>query len=135
MDDSEAMLGRLLQLKRLGVRLAIDDFGTGYSSLSYLQQLSFDILMIDRSFVEWLERGAEERALVRKIIAIGETFGMASATSGIERQGQGELLLGAGLFGGSGVPVRHAPARRGPHQDAAARLPLPDPTVTATALA
>ena len=52
LQDSEATLAMLYQLRELGVRIAMDDFGTGYSSLSYLQSFPFDKIKIDRSFVK-----------------------------------------------------------------------------------
>ena len=57
MQQTDAVLERLQQLKALGVRLAIDDFGTGYSSLSYLQRFPIDILKIAKPFVEEILRG------------------------------------------------------------------------------
>ncbi len=58
LQDSEATLAMLYQLRELGVRIAMDDFGTGYSSLSYLQSFPFDRIKIDRSFVKDITEGA-----------------------------------------------------------------------------
>ena len=56
-QDTEATMATLRDLKSLGVRLAIDDFGTGYSSLSYVRQFPIDVLKIDRSFVASMSDG------------------------------------------------------------------------------
>src|SRR6266404_2119299 len=42
MNNNEATLAALHQLRGLGVRISMDDFGTGYSSLSYLRSFPFD---------------------------------------------------------------------------------------------
>ena len=51
LQDSEAVLATLHELRAIGIRTALDDFGTGYSSLSYLRSFPFDKLKIDQSFV------------------------------------------------------------------------------------
>jgi EAL domain-containing protein (putative c-di-GMP-specific phosphodiesterase class I) len=82
--DPVAAADRLRALRRLGVRLAIDDFGTGYSSLSYLRQFPVDILKIDRSFVSTIDDPAEVPAIVRALLDLGRTLGLAMVAEGVE---------------------------------------------------
>ncbi|MBW3657392.1 MAG: EAL domain-containing protein [Actinobacteria bacterium] len=83
-QDTDATIRLLRQLKALGVRLAVDDFGTGYSSLAYLQRFPLDVLKIDRSFVEGMVNGSQSPALVRAIVEIGHSLQLETVAEGIE---------------------------------------------------
>ena len=98
----EGIAANLAEFKRLGVRLAIDDFGTGYSSLSYLRELPIDVLKIDRSFVEGITASQQRLALVKGIVAIAGTLGIAVVAEGIETAEQCELLTEMGCEYGQG---------------------------------
>jgi diguanylate cyclase (GGDEF)-like protein len=87
-QDTEATVAKLHELKGLGVRLAIDDFGTGYSSLSYLRRLPVDILKVDKSFVDGIHEGPEAAAVARAIIRLGRTLNLRTVAEGIEEPGQ-----------------------------------------------
>lgn len=54
MHNIERVENHLDRLRYYGVSVALDDFGTGFSSLQYLQDLPFDKLKIDQSFVRKL---------------------------------------------------------------------------------
>jgi diguanylate cyclase (GGDEF)-like protein len=84
MDNAEAAISMLEQLKRVGVQLSIDDFGTGYSSLSYLHRFPIDTLKIDRSFVSSMEGGSENGEIVRTVIALAKALGLNVIAEGIE---------------------------------------------------
>ncbi len=101
-EESHAMLGRLKELKSLGVRLSIDDFGTGYSSLSYLRQFPMDGVKIAKPFVDHVAEGADDSALARAIITIGETLELEVIAEGIEREQQMQELRRLGCKFGQG---------------------------------
>lgn len=82
--DPDLVLERLSALKELGVRLAIDDFGTGSSSLSYLRRFPFDLLKIDRTFIEDLTGDGIEREITHAIIELGRTLRLELVAEGIE---------------------------------------------------
>lgn len=101
MEDEEATLKNLSQLRDLGVKIAIDDFGIGYSSLSYLQRFDVDTLKIDQSFVR---DSADERTLsiIRSVVSLGHALGMSVTAEGIEDEGQLERLRETGCDLGQG---------------------------------
>ena len=102
MQDTDATMDLLGQLKLLGVRLALDDFGTGYSSLSYLRRFPVDVVKIDRVFVEDVGGGSEESALPDAIIALCQAFRIETVAEGIELRRQLDHLQAVGCHAGQG---------------------------------
>jgi len=82
----------LKELNKLGIKLSMDDFGTGYSSLSYLQQYAFDVLKIDRSFIQGIPKNEADCKLVNAIIAMAQSLGLKIVAEGVETKEQVELL-------------------------------------------
>jgi len=96
MQESEASVSILHQLRALGVRIAMDDFGTGYSSLSYLRRFPFDKIKIDRSFVRDLTPDSESVAIVRAIVGLGRSLGIATTAEGVETAEQLAIIRSEG---------------------------------------
>jgi diguanylate cyclase (GGDEF)-like protein len=92
LEQNEATLATLFQLRELGVRIAMDDFGTGYSSLSYLQKFPFDKIKIDRAFVKDIKLAASSLNIVRAVAAMAKGLGMATTAEGVETQEQHDLV-------------------------------------------
>jgi diguanylate cyclase (GGDEF)-like protein/PAS domain S-box-containing protein len=91
MENAELIAPMLTKLKELDVKIHIDDFGTGYSSLSYLHQFPFDVLKIDQSFVQRLDKSGENLEIVKAIITLANSLNMDVIAEGVETESQ--LLL------------------------------------------
>ncbi|HEV2158279.1 PAS-domain containing protein [Bradyrhizobium sp.] len=96
LDDSEATIEILHQLRALGVRVSLDDFGVGYSSLSYLRKFPFDRIKIDRSFVGTLGESPESVAIVRTIASLGSVLGVETTAEGVETAEQLDFVRECG---------------------------------------
>jgi diguanylate cyclase (GGDEF)-like protein len=88
LQENEATLATLHQLRELGVRIALDDFGTGYSSLSYLRSFPFDKIKIDQSFVRELSTRSDCLVIVKSIVDLGAGLKMSITAEGVETEDQ-----------------------------------------------
>jgi diguanylate cyclase (GGDEF)-like protein len=88
LQNTEATLAMLRQLRDLGVRIAMDDFGTGYSSLSYLRSFPFDKIKIDRSFIKDVADKEDSSAIVQAVTDLAGRLHMVTTAEGIETQEQ-----------------------------------------------
>jgi diguanylate cyclase (GGDEF)-like protein/PAS domain S-box-containing protein len=92
MENVEAVIVKLDEVRKLGVRIFIDDFGTGYSSLSYIGRLPVDALKIDRSFVVAMTAKADDASLVAAIIMIAHSLRLKVIAEGVETEEQAQML-------------------------------------------
>ena len=92
LQDADATLAILHELRGLGVRISMDDFGTGYSSLSYLRKFPFDKIKIDQSFIVDMSDHNDSLAIVRAVIAMGGGLGIATTAEGVETAEQFKRL-------------------------------------------
>jgi diguanylate cyclase (GGDEF)-like protein len=100
--DGKSALHTLHDLRDMGVKIAMDDFGTGHSSLSYLRSFPFDKIKIDRAFVRDLPASESSLAIVKAVIGLGSSFGMAISAEGIETMAQLEMIRQQGCIEAQG---------------------------------
>ena len=90
--DMELLKNVLSEIKSRGVLVALDDFGTGFSSVGILKEIPFDIIKIDRSFVQRIEANEIDRQLIRNIADLAFLFGAKVCVEGIETEGMRDIL-------------------------------------------
>lgn len=92
LDDADATIAMMNELRALGLHLAIDDFGTGYSSLAYLKRFPLERLKIDRSFVRDLGQQGDGAAIVKALIQLAHSLRMTVVAEGVEEPTQVDCL-------------------------------------------
>jgi EAL domain-containing protein (putative c-di-GMP-specific phosphodiesterase class I) len=110
----------LAHLRARGVRIAIDDYGAGHATSSYLDELPFDLLKIDQSYVAEFEQRPESLAFIERTVALVHDRPVAIVAEGVQTREQAEALWSLGCLHGQGSGIGHA----GPADDVfAAWLP------------
>jgi diguanylate cyclase (GGDEF)-like protein len=94
--DVDEVAETIARLRDMGVSVSLDDFGTGYSSLSLLRRLPFDRVKIDRSFVAGLGTGEDSGAIVRAVLDLCGSLGLATTAEGVETADQLNRLAAEG---------------------------------------
>lgn len=109
-EPSPNLLDSLSGLRSLGVKVSIDDFGTGYSALAYLKDLPIDEIKIDRSFTSRILDDLRDLQIVKAIVSLGRSLGLAVVAEGIETREIQSLLAREGCIGQGYVICRPAAA-------------------------
>ena len=84
------------ELAAMGLGIALDDFGTGYSSLAYLKKFPITTLKIDRSFVIGITDEANDGAIARAIVTMGQQLRQEIVAEGVETREQMKFLRDLG---------------------------------------
>lgn len=80
------------QLKKMGIKIALDDFGTGYTSLNYVSTLPIDLLKIDKSLIDDIEKDVKRKDFVHAVIKMGQLMDCEVISEGVENESQLEYL-------------------------------------------
>lgn len=86
----------ILNLKRHGYTLLMDDFGSGYSSLNTLKDTQFDIIKIDREFLQDFVGSERGKVIVEHTIQMTKSIGLDIVAEGVENPEQAHFLMESG---------------------------------------
>ena len=95
-EDIDAVIKKMQQIKALGSKFSIDDFGIGYSSMVHLKRLPFDLLKIDREFIRNIHSDPDSRGVVEAILAVSRQYGLEVTAEGVEDVDSLEVLRTVG---------------------------------------
>ena len=84
--DMELLSRIAFTLHSYGIRLALDDFGTGFSSLMIVKTIPFDIIKIDRAFIQDICENDKSEQIVKSITDIASAYGAGVCVEGIENE-------------------------------------------------
>ncbi len=94
--DNEQVSRKAYQLKEEGYRLLMDDFGSGYSSLNILLETPFDLIKLDKKFMENMMLSDKGRLILEQVVAMANKLGLELLAEGVETKEQVELLRSIG---------------------------------------
>lgn len=79
-------------LKEKGFKLLMDDFGSGYSSLNVLLESPFDVIKLDKRFIENLITSDKGRRILEHVLSMASDLDITVLAEGVETKEQVELL-------------------------------------------
>lgn len=87
---------KALQLKEEGFILLMDDFGSGYSSLNILLETPFDVIKLDKKFMENMMVSNKGRLILEQVVSMAGKLKLGLLAEGVETKEQVELLRNIG---------------------------------------
>ncbi|MBQ6730514.1 MAG: EAL domain-containing protein [Bacilli bacterium] len=80
------------KLKDRGIRVLMDDFGIGFSNVGNLKKIPFDVVKIDKSFIDDIVTDTKSREIVKFLIGLCKINGMEVVAEGVDNKEQVEIL-------------------------------------------
>ncbi|ALQ10243.1 diguanylate phosphodiesterase (plasmid) [Pseudoalteromonas sp. Bsw20308] len=93
--DKSTFLSTVKSLQELGARISIDDFGTGYSSLSSMLDIGVDIVKIDKTFIQDVDK--KGLSIVNAVVQMASSLSFDVVAEGVETIDQSEKLYSLGV--------------------------------------
>ena len=100
-EDQDALIEVMKEIKSKGFGVSIDDFGTGYSSLSMLTELPADIVKLDKEFLKHSDSDIT-KGMLNNVIRLIKDNRMEVICEGVEEEEQAAFLAQAGCKMGQG---------------------------------
>jgi len=90
--NDQQISAKALQLKDAGYTLLMDDFGSGYSSLNILLETPFDVIKLDKKFMENMMVSDKGRLILEQVVIMADKLNLGLLAEGVETKEQVEQL-------------------------------------------
>ncbi len=94
--DNQQVSMKALQLKKEGFKLLMDDFGSGYSSLNVLLETPFDVIKLDKKFMENMMVSDKGKLILEQVVTMADKLRLGLLAEGVETKDQIDLLESIG---------------------------------------
>ncbi len=92
MKDIEFMMIQVNRFRELGFSVWLDDFGSGFSAPDILQKIHFDVVKIDKVFVDQIEYNEKSRIILTELVRLAGGLGCETVAEGVETKAQVDFL-------------------------------------------
>lgn len=92
--ESQGLMNEIInELRLFGIKIAIDDFGVKYSNLDLLDKIDYDIIKLDKHFIDEIHSSFVIRESILFIGKIVEYYNQKIVMEGVECQEQLQELM------------------------------------------
>lgn len=91
-SDFELLNYFINRVKVYGAKVAIDDFGSGYSNFNYILNLKVDIVKLDSSLIEDIDKNEKHKVVVKNIVEVAKEFGLEVVAEKVHSASIEEIL-------------------------------------------
>lgn len=92
MEDMDFMMVQVNRFRELGFKVWLDDFGSGFSAPDILQKVHFDVVKLDKVFIDQIEHNEESRVIITELFRLANGLGCETVAEGVETKGQLDFL-------------------------------------------
>ena len=90
---NDEQIGQMaMRLKMNGFTLLMDDFGSGYSSLNVLLETPFDVIKLDKKFMDNMMASDKGKLILEHTVSMSQELGLGLLAEGVETKEQVKLL-------------------------------------------
>ena len=93
----ENVIRFMAEIQPRGVGFALDGFGAGMTAFRYLRDFLFDLVKIDKGFVQGVDHDVDNQVLVEALMTVAHQFEMFAVADGVETEEEARFLSALGV--------------------------------------